>query len=401
MGFVYSGKDIKLGLPAWTTRSGAKIAFGHCQHEQDKYNFQGKEFHYMGFDQVEEFTETQFLFLVAQNRTSNKDIRCYVRCTMNPGGVGHGWVKKRYIDCLKPLETKYFKRIEDEDTECSKDDEQGISRCFVPASVYDNPSIIDNDPMYVRRLEQLPEIDKQALLHGNWDVFAGQFFREWRKAIHVKEKEIIPEFQKFLSLDYGFAKPSSVGWWQVDRDGNVHRYREIYGEGREYDQLAKEVMAKTPEGEKIVYCVADPAIWGDKSHHKKGLKGESGAETLQKEWGDFTTLIKADNSRVTGWGRMRIMLKPIVTSNGVYSRFTVSPKCKDFIRTVPVMIHDDKKPEDMNSDGEDHCADEARYFVMSRPEPSEPEKAKPVKWTSDWFERQEKRQHEDEEDEDE
>ena len=187
MGFVYSGKDIKLGLPAWTTRSGAKIAFGHCQHEQDKYNFQGKEFHYMGFDQVEEFTETQFLFLVAQNRTSNKDIRCYVRCTMNPGGVGHGWVKKRYIDCLKPLETKYFKRIEDEDTECSKDDEQGISRCFVPASVYDNPSIIDNDPMYVRRLEQLPEIDKQALLHGNWDVFAGQFFSEWRKAIHVIE----------------------------------------------------------------------------------------------------------------------------------------------------------------------------------------------------------------------
>lgn len=366
MGAKYSGQD-----HCWTFPSGAKIYFGHVQNEHDKYNYNGHEYHFMGFDQIEEFTESQYLFLLAQNRTSDPQIRCYVRCTANPGGIGHGWVKKRFIDVLKPFQVKYFKRLNDEDLEVPASDKAGISRQFIPASVFDNPSLTENDPDYIKRLEQLGEDDKQALLYGNWDVFKGQYFKAWRRAIHVRNKPVTREQLKFLSLDYGYANPSSVGWWTVDYDGNLHRYRELYREGLTYSKLAELVKEMTPPDEKIDYCVADPAIWGDKAHHtnKEGLKGESGAETMQAIWDGFTALIKGDNSRITGWGRMREMLAPIQNEDGTFwAKLTVDEGCRDFIRTVPILIHDQKKVEDIDTAGEDHAGDDTRYAVMSRPE---------------------------------
>src|SRR6185369_6405722 len=142
----YSDKDIALKIPAWTFPSGAKYAFGHCQNEQDKYNYQGKEFHFIGFDQLEEFTESQYLYLIAQNRTSDPSIYCWIRSTANPGGIGHGWVKKRFIEQVKSGEVKTFKRINDEDMETSADDPNGVSRSFVFSTLFDNPSITKNDP---------------------------------------------------------------------------------------------------------------------------------------------------------------------------------------------------------------------------------------------------------------
>jgi hypothetical protein len=373
MGGKYNAQEHR-----WHFPSGATIAFGHLNHEHDKYNYQGHEYHYIGFDQLEEFTESQYLFIMAQNRTSDPTIKCYIRSTANPGGVGHGWVKKRFIDVVPPNQIKYFKREDDEDIETLADDPKGTSRAFIPASVYDNPSLLLADPNYIKRLEQLPEIEKQALLHGNWDVFKGQFFKEWRRAIHVRDYPIEKDHLKFLSLDYGYANPSSVGWWQVDFEGNLHRYRELYTEGLTYSQLAEKIVGMTPADEKIEYCVADPAIWGDKAHHETpkpgAIKGESGAETMQgifNAYGPtgFTALIKGDNSRITGWGRMRELIKPSFDQHGqLRARLTVASCCKDFIRTVPILIHDDKKVEDINTDGEDHAGDETRYAVMSRPE---------------------------------
>jgi hypothetical protein len=373
-GLKWSGKDQQISLPAWTAPSGAKIAFGHIQHEQDKYNWQGKEFHFLGFDEVEEFTENQYLFLMAQNRTSDKTIRCYIRATANPGGVGHGWVKRRFIDCLEPFKVKYFKRINDDDIECGADDPKGSSRCFIPASVYDNPSIIENDPDYVKRLEQLPEQDKQALLYGNWDVFKGQFFSMWRKSLHVVVKPVVREYLKFISVDYGFANPSAVGWWQVDYDGNLHCYRELYQEGLTYEQLAKEIMRLTPKDELIDYLVHDPAICGDKARHT--VPGESGAETMRNTFGSFTRMVKADNSRVVGWGRMKGLMQP---DDKGFVRMTWSPECKNNNRTVPELIYAETgDPEDCNTDGEDHCGDQDRYAVMSRP--LTPVKKEPKAW---------------------
>ena len=383
MGATYSGKDIQIGLPSWTFPSGSKYAFGHCQNEQDKYNYQGKEFHYMGFDQLEEFNESQFLFLMAQNRTSDKNIKCYIRATANPGGIGHAWVKKRYIDSLCPGEIKFFKRVDDEDIEVSIDDPKGISRSFVPASVYDNPSIIQNDPNYIKRLEQLPEIDKQALLYGNWEVFKGQFFKMWRKHYHVKEFQINQEFRKFISIDYGYGAPSSVGWWQVDYDGNLHRYRELYKEGLTYEAIGRLIRERTHNDEHIDYCVADPAIWGDKTHHKDAIQGESGAETIQRIFSGWSSLIKGDNERITGWGRLRILMQP--DENGKV-KISCSPYCHDSIRTIPNLIHDEIKVEDVNTDGEDHAADDWRYAVMSRPISPIIDLPKPKRKSLRWWE---------------
>lgn len=362
LGAKYSDKDMQLKLPAWTFNTGSKIAFSHCQHERDKYDHQGREWHFMGFDQVEEFTETQYLFLMAQNRASFPEMQCYVRSTANPGGVGHAWVKKRWIDSLKPFEIKKFKRVADEDIECPKSDPEGSSRSFVPATVFDNPSITKNDPHYINRLKQLPEEDQQALLYGNWDVFKGQFFKMWRRSLHVKSLEINPNFKKFLSLDYGYSNPSSVGWWMIDYDGNLHRYRELYIEGLTYEKLARRIMELTASGESIDYCVADPSIWGDRGHHKEEIQGESGAETLRRVWGNYTALVRGDNNRITGWNRLRTWLE-----NG---RISCAPVCKDSIRTIPSLIHDDARPEDVDTTGEDHSGDEWRYAAMSRPEPS-------------------------------
>lgn len=365
MGLKWSGKDQQINLPAWTAPSGAKIAFGHMQHEQDKYNWQGKEFHFLGFDEVEEFTEGQYLFLIAQNRTSSKSIRCYIRSTANPGGVGHGWVKRRFIDCLEPFKVKHFKRVEDEDVECEENDPKGSSRAFIPASVYDNPSIIQNDPDYVKRLEQLPEQDKQALLYGNWDVFKGQFFTMFRKALHILDIGVVSEYLKFISLDYGYANQSAVGWWQVDYDGKLNCYRELYAEGYSYEALAKEIMIRTPKTEKIDYLAYDPAIDGDRQRHTGAIKGESGSETMRNEFGSFTRMVKADNSRIVGWGRMKQLMTP--DDRGIV-RMTWASTCKHHIRTIPELIYADTgDPEDCNSDGEDHCGDESRYAVMSRP----------------------------------
>jgi len=363
----YSDKDIQLKLPAWTFPSGSKYAFSHLQHEKDKYNHQGKEWHYLGFDQLEQFTESQYLYIIAQNRSSEPNIRCYIRSSANPGGVGHGWVKRRFIlpfkDCAIGT-IKYFRKNEfDEDVECESTHPDAVSRSFIPSTLRDNPSLLINDPMYLTRLKMLSLQEQRAFIDGDWESFTGQFFTMWRRSIHVIEKPIIKEFRKFLSLDYGFACPSSVGWWQVDYDGNIHRYREFYKEGLTYEKLARMIMELTPSGEIMDYCVSDPAIWGDVSHNREGFRGENGAEIMQSIFGSFSAMIKGDNNRIPGWGRMRVRLENV--------QMTCDPNCKNSIRTIPDLIHDDLKPEDVDTDGEDHCADEWRYASGSRALPTD------------------------------
>jgi len=365
----------------WTWPNRNFIAFGYCKDEKDKYNYQGHEFAFEGFDQIEEFTETQYLFLLSQNRSSHKDIRCYTRSTANPGNIGHAWVKSRFIDKLdRSGKPKYFKRINDEDIETTKSDPLGLSRAFVFATVDDNPALIVNDPDYLRRLEMLPETDKKALRWGDWDIFAGQFFKEWSRSIHViPSVDFTVLHNKFAALDYGYTQPASIGWYACFLDGRVVRYKEFYSEGYTYEDLAYKFL-ELNDGEKLDYLVADPAIWGDRSHHvsakkKYGeeIKGESGAETMQKILGGEIPLIRADNSRIIGWNRMREYLKPYKDQHDeIMAKFQVTENCKHFIRTIPGLIHDDFNKEDLDTQGEDHAADEARYALMSRPAKPEP-----------------------------
>jgi hypothetical protein len=387
----FSSKDQKLGLPAWTFPSGAKLAFSHLQHETSKYDHQGKQYSWIGFDQLEEFTESQYLYLMAQNRTDDPKLDCRIRSSANPGGIGHLWVKNRFIDKLKDGEMKYFKRVNDEDIECKEGDPLALSRAFYFSTVYDNPALMQNNPTYIKQLEQLPETERKALLHGDWNVFAGQFFSSWRNNLHVKERAVLPEFVKFIGLDYGYAKQSAAIWVCSDYDGRLHVYRELYQAGLTYEQLARMVMEMTPDNETIQYISADPAIWGDRSHHRDSDEGESGGETLQRAMSHFTVVRKGDNDRMNGWARVREYLEPKASEFGARPMLTFSPSCRHCIRTIPALIHDESRPEDCNSDGEDHLADSLRYALLSRPLPTRRNTEVEVKMFSpEWYLKQKK-----------
>jgi len=329
----------------WTFPSRAKLYFGHCQHEESKYDYQGQEYHYEGFDQLEEFNLTQYEFLKAQARSTDPDIPVRIRATANPGNVGHVWVKQRFIDNKIPY--KIYR------------DKFNLTSIFIPAKVYDNPSLMLNDPMYVKRLESLPEQDRRALLDGDWNIFFGQFFREWRTDTHIVEPYFIPsQMRRFIAGDYGFHKPASIGWYAINENGKLTRYRELYKENLHYDTLAKEILDLTGD-EKIEYAVFDPAIFGDKQHHEEAKESKPGAEIMQDVIGSKFPIVRGDNRRDVGWANVRKYL-----NNGLFEVFST---CINFIRTIPANIHSVHKPEDLDTDGEDHTADELRYACASRP----------------------------------
>ena len=155
MGGVYRATEHR-----WYFPSGAKITLGHMQFEADKYNYQGKEFSYCGWDELTQFTETQYLYLFSRCRSTDPTIPTLFRSTTNPGGIGHIWCKERFVDVAKPGTTHI-------------DPETGLSRIFIPARIQDNPTLIDNDPAYLSRLRALPEIERKRLMDGDWEVLEG------------------------------------------------------------------------------------------------------------------------------------------------------------------------------------------------------------------------------------
>lgn len=393
--FFYSGKArMNEQKHTWRFPSGAVIKFAHCQHEKDKEVYNGHEYQFMAFDQVETFTETQYKYLIMQNRTSDPSLRCYVRVTMNPGGIGHAWVKRRFIDCLDHNgKIRWFRTDIDEqgndiDVETTEDDPKALSRCFVFSNVYDNKHVMENDPEYVRRLESLPEKMRRAYLKGDWDAFAGQYFETWRKEIHVIDRfdRTVPH-TLYVALDYGYSNFASVGWYAVLPEGFIIRYRELYVKRHTYEALGKRILEmsvvpETGKREDIEYIVADPAIWGDQNYFKEPkpghAKGESGFDLLNKGINETWPIMRGDNRRIVGWGRCRDYLEIVPDQFGEKRpKFAVTRDCRNFIRTVPSLVHDDSVPEDLDTDGEDHPADEWRYGLMSRPdEPRLPEEPK-------------------------
>ena len=162
----------------WTFPSGAKIIFGSMHHSNDKINYQGQAYDFIGFDELTHFTYDEYIYLVSRNRPNGPGTRCYIRATANPGGIGHGWVKDRFITAAKPMTTIW------DDVEIvypdGRKEMKRKSRIFVPSTVFDNKILMQNDPNYVARLASMPEAERKALLYGDWDSFSGQVFTEWR-----------------------------------------------------------------------------------------------------------------------------------------------------------------------------------------------------------------------------
>ena len=258
------------------------------------------------------------------------------------------------------------------------------SRIFVPSSVFDNKILLQNDPEYLTRLASMPEQDRNALLYGDWDSFAGQVFTEWRNDsdhyedrvnTHVIKPFAIPEGWKvWCSMDWGYSKPFSVGWYAIDHDRRMYRIREYYGctgtpnQGVKLEPAAVAAEIKRIEKEdpnlrdRKINRVGDPAIWGSQS-------GESIGDLMERERVYFG---KGDNSRIDG--KMQVHNRLAFDDNGIPMLYVFNT-CRHFIRTVPNLVYDERDVEDINTDGEDHIYDELRYVCMENPIAPRPKKA--------------------------
>ena len=372
----------------WKFSSGAKIIFGSMASPKDKYKYQGIAYDFIGFDELTHFTWEEYEYLISRNRPNGPGMLCYIRATANPGGIGHGWVKDRFITAAPPM-TTIWQEVEFTERDGSKR-KRRMSRIFVPSFLQDNPALLHNDPNYAFKLASMSEAKRNALLYGDWDSYEGQVFREFRddpnhyadqKYTHVIEPFRIPDHWRiYRSFDWGFSRPFSVGWWAVDERGTAYRVKEWYGCRRNepnvgLEMAPSEVFAEIAKHEKEdamlrgkrIIGVADPAIWNRQT-------GESIAE-IAETYGVYFE--KGDNERLAGIAQIHERLK---WREDGRPRMYVFNTCRDFIRTLPALVYDERKVEDVNTDGEDHIFDECKYFCMSMPIA-----ATPVKHPDTWY----------------
>jgi PBSX family phage terminase large subunit len=340
-----------------TFPNGSRILYRYCDNAKDAERFQGTEVDVLFIDEATHQSEEKMKKLTACVRGVNAfPKRIYLTC--NPGGEGHAWVKRLFID------KKY------------ENNERPEDYTFIQSLVTDNKALMESNPDYIKQLEALPPKLRDAWLYGDWNVYEGQFFEEFkddpdhyedRQFTHVIKPFDIPDGWKiYRSFDWGYNKPFSCGWWAVDYEGVAYRILELYGCTKTANEGVKwtppQVFAEIHKIEtehrwlkgKKIQGIADPAIWDAET-------GESIADTAAKHQVYFT---QGDNKRLAGW--MQVHYRMAFDENG-YPMMYIFNNCKAFIRTIPLLQYDEHKVEDLDTDGEDHVADEVRYFLMSRP----------------------------------
>ena len=252
---IYGGLGAKWSgdLHRFMFKNGNFIEFGHCQNEEDKRRYQGKEYQYIGWDQIEEFTESQFDFVNLANRTGTLGIECYVRVTGNPGASGHFWVKRRFIDGKKPRETY--------ETFTKLPNGKIISRtyCFIPSKLSDNPKLSELNPGYYALFELMADDEKRALRDGDWEVYGS-------KSIFVQTKDLA---EGMKAQDKMVEIPSFVGNLKVQGDelvpepdelGSLSMWRNPI-EGRRYF-LSADIAKGVQGGNFSSAKVWDMETWG-------------------------------------------------------------------------------------------------------------------------------------------
>ena len=325
--------------------NGSRIKLGYCDSAQDVYQYQGQEYAVIGLEEATHFTEEQMRFLTTCNRTTRTDIAPRMYYTCNPGNVGHAWVKRLFIDRLY------------------RDGENPGDYLFIPARIYDNRVLLDADPNYIRQLQALPDELRRAHLDGDWDVHAGQFFREFSRSRHVIDPIELPSWwRRFRSMDWGYNDPCCVLWHAVDGEGRIYTYRELYVRQTRAADVARRAI-ELSRGEDIRYTVASPDIWakhGATLTGAGGFEGESLAELFALSGMPLTP---ADNSRIAGWNRVRDFLADAPDGRPLWQCFS---DCRNLIRQLPGLIFDQHNREDA-ADGDDHAPEALRYALMSRP----------------------------------
>jgi len=370
--------------------NGSHCLLGHIENDKDLLKYQGFSFHKVYFDEATSFTPKQIGYIKAQVRSTDKKIKPQIIYATNPGNVGHGWFKERFVDDKEPF-VKYetpesIKRRKRE----GWGEERAIYLMRAKMMLADNPFLLEADPDYITRLEELAEEDKPALLWGSWDILAGRFFK-------FKDNHKIPEYTPqpndhlFISCDWGTSKPFSVNWYAVSPDDHIKMYREYYGLSTRgipddgCNKTAEEVAYKIIEmtkNEQIKYMVLDTACWADGGH---GISIYEIMQNILRTRGIF--IIKACKDRVNGWEAVKKFMAEDIDGGEPFLQITED--CKHFWRTMPYLIYDKKKYNDLDTNIEDHIADEIRMFIMSRPMPKRIRQSSEAPYMSlDWFKKQ-------------
>ena len=328
----------------WKFKNGSIIDFGYIDNEKDVYKYQSAEYDVIRFDELTHFTEYMYVYMISRCRGTNSYPKG-LKSSGNPGGIGHSWVKERFIDLGEA------NKIHD----VKQEDGTTTSRIFIPSFVQDNLFLMTNDPDYLIRLQNLPEKEKKALLYGDWDIFDGQFFTEFRRDIHVcKPFEIPKTWRIFRTRDYGLDMCACY-WIALDWNMNAYVYKELYESNLIVSEAARKINEMTTED---IYCdYAPPDLWNRNK--------DTGKSTMDifAENGQYLT--KADNNRVTGWLAVHEWLKVIEDEQGQKtSKLHIFSNCVNLIRTLPALQHDEKNPNDVANEPHEltHAPDALRYF---------------------------------------
>ncbi len=335
----------------WTFPSGSTLKFRQLERDKDVHKYQGHAYTWIGFDELPNWA-TDYCYIYMRSRLrSAEGLPCRFRATGNPGSVGHTWVKLRFID-LKDANIIYL----DKETE--------LTQCFIPSRLEDNQILMQNDPKYEKRLLSLPKHLQKALRWGEWDVFAGQIFEEFTRDTHTIDPiPLDPDWIRVCSMDWGYSKPFSIGWWAITPAGRAIRYREWYGcvdgEMNTGLKLGVTEVAKRAWALSVVEgchtMVADPACWS-----KIDAENPTVAEKFKDVGWD---MVKGLNSRFLGLVQVHDMLKQLGEDGR--PMMLIFKSCHAFIRTIPGLVAAENRPEDVDTNGEDHCYDETRYMMMS------------------------------------
>lgn len=351
---LYGFANYKESEKAFIFPNGSRIKLGYCEHEADVFQYQGQEYEVIGLEEATHFTESQKDFLTTCNRTTRSDFRPRMYYTSNPGNIGHQWFKRLFID------REY------------RGKEKAEAYVFIPAKVYDNKVLMEHNPEYVEALENLPEELKRAHLYGDWDVFAGQYFTEFNREIHVCTPFEIPRhWKRFRSLDYGLDMTACY-WWAIAPDGKEYIYRELYQSGLILSAAAKRIIELTPTDEHIEFTVASPDLW-----NKRQETGYSGMEIMSNS--SLYGLRRANNNRITGWRALHEHLKPYEDEQNIKtSTLQIFNNCINIIRCLPLLQHDEHNSEDVADQPHEitHAPESIRYGIMTRPRPFDKENPK-------------------------
>jgi phage terminase large subunit len=322
--------------------NGSTFEARYCERDDDVYRYQSAEWDALLVDEATHFSRHQIEYLRTRVRSTRPGWYPIVVYATNPGNLGHLYFKAGFVDAA-PAGTTFRAPAA----------EGGLRRHFLRARLEDNPSLLAADPTYRQRLAGLADEHlRRALAEGDWDIFAGQVFGEWRRERHVTEPfPIPPDWARWRAVDFGYANPYCCLWLTRDpATGRIYVYREDYRAGLTDVEQAR-AMKRLSIGEAIRTTLADPAIW---------IRQPNGVNVAESYAQNGVAVHRASNDRLAGWQTLHRFLAVGEHGPGLQ----VFSTCPNLIRTLPALVYDPHRPEDVDTDGEDHAADALRYGLM-------------------------------------